>query len=78
MNNTIMSGYHGCSILGTDFNVLITQVAEVKEQAERRIAKLNGSLQAAESRCRQLAADHAAASAAAATAQAPLQQVCIV
>ena len=50
-------------------------MAEVKEQAERRIAKLNGALQAAESRCRQLAADHAAA-AAVMQAQAPQARPC--
>lgn len=47
------------------------QLAEVKEQAERRIAKLNGALQAAESRCHQLAAEAAAASQ---SAPAPPQQ----
>lgn len=47
----------------------------MKEQAERRIAKLNGALQAAESRCRQLAADHAAA-AAALHAQPPQARRC--
>lgn len=43
------------------FFVMRAQLAEVKEQADRRIAKLNGALQAAESRCHQLAAEAAVA-----------------
>lgn len=48
--------------------IFALQVNEVKEQAERRIAKLNASLQAADSRNRQLASDAAAAATAAAAA----------
>jgi hypothetical protein len=59
---------------------LSLQLAEVKEQAERRIAKLNSALQSSESRCHQLAAEAAAAAAAAANAPSAAQpqasQVC--
>ena len=52
----------------------------MKEQAERRIAKLNSALQSSESRCHQLAAEAAAAAAAAANAPSAAQpqasQVC--
>ena len=58
---------------------VFVQLAEVKEQAERRIAKLNSALQSSESRCHQLAAEAAAAAAAPhamSAAQPQASQVC--